>query len=172
MVTGGAINGDGLLRVQVTAVGAETVIARIIRLVEEAQGGKAPIQQLVDKVAAVFVPVVLVIALATLVIGGLLTDDWPGALINAVAVLVMSWVWPPRRPSWRAPASAPAMASSSRMPMRSKRPSVFPWWCSTRPGPSPRVRVRYLIQVQASSGSQPSYSCVTPMTRIMSSSYM
>lgn len=89
-VTGGSINGDGLLRVQVTAVGAETVLARIIRLVEEAQGAKAPIQQMVDKVAAVFVPVVLVIALATLVGGGLLTGDWPGAIINAVAVLVIA----------------------------------------------------------------------------------
>ena len=89
-VTGGSVNGDGLLRVKVTAIGAETVLARIIRLVEEVQGAKAPIQQLVDKVAAVFVPVVLVIAFATLMIGGLLTGDWPDALIKAVAVLVIA----------------------------------------------------------------------------------
>lgn len=89
-VTGGAINGDGLLRVCVTAIGAETVLARIIRLVEEAQGAKAPIQQLVDKVAARFVPAVLVIALGTLVIGGLFGSDWTQALINAVTVLVIA----------------------------------------------------------------------------------
>ena len=90
MVTGGAINGDGRLRVCVTAVGAETVLARIVRLVEEAQGAKAPIQKQVDKVAAVFVPVVLVIAAATLIFGGLLTGDWSSSLINAVTVLVIS----------------------------------------------------------------------------------
>lgn len=90
LVTGGAINGDGLLHVRVTAVGAETVLARIIRLVEEAQGAKAPIQKLVDKVAAVFVPIVLVIALFTLIIGGMLTGDWSMALINAVTVLVIA----------------------------------------------------------------------------------
>ncbi|HCI13054.1 MAG: copper-translocating P-type ATPase [Gallionellales bacterium GWA2_60_142] len=90
LVTGGAINGDGQLRVCVTAVGAETVLARIIRLVEDAQGAKAPIQKQVDKVAAVFVPVVLVIATATLVVGGLLTGDWSSSLINAVTVLVIS----------------------------------------------------------------------------------
>lgn len=90
LVTGGAINGDGQLRVCVTAVGAETVLARIIRLVEDAQGAKAPIQKQVDKMAAVFVPVVLVIATATLVVGGLLTGDWSSSLINAVTVLVIS----------------------------------------------------------------------------------
>src|SRR5471030_2318386 len=64
-VTGGAINGDGLLLVRATAVGAEATLARIIRLVEDAQAAKAPIQQLVDRVSAVFVPVVLVLALLT-----------------------------------------------------------------------------------------------------------
>ena len=65
-VTGGAVNGDGLLLVETRAVGAETTLARIIRMVENAQAAKAPIQRLVDKVSAVFVPVVLVIALVTL----------------------------------------------------------------------------------------------------------
>ena len=60
-VTGGSINVDGLLRVRVTAVGAETMLARTIRLVESAQASKAPIQRLVDRVSAVFVPIVLVI---------------------------------------------------------------------------------------------------------------
>lgn len=89
-VTGGGINGDGLLHVRVTATGTKTVLAHIIRLVEEAQGAKAPIQKLVDKVASVFVPVVLVIALFTLLIGGMLTGDWTMALINAVTVLVIA----------------------------------------------------------------------------------
>jgi Cu+-exporting ATPase len=65
-LTGGSINGEGRVVMQVTAVGSETVLSRIIRLVEDAQAAKAPIQRLVDQVAAVFVPVVLVMALATL----------------------------------------------------------------------------------------------------------
>jgi Cu+-exporting ATPase len=89
-VTGGAINGEGRLVVKTTALGAETVLARIIRLVEDAQAGKAPIQKLVDKVSQVFVPVVLLIALVTL-IGWLLADAaLETALINAVAVLVIA----------------------------------------------------------------------------------
>ncbi len=66
-VTSGVINGDGLLRIETTAIGAETTLARIIRLVENAQMAKAPIQRVVDQVSAVFVPVVLDIALLTLV---------------------------------------------------------------------------------------------------------
>lgn len=89
-LTGGSINGDGRIVMAVTAVGAETVLAHIIRLVEDAQAAKAPLQRLVDKVSAVFVPVVLAIALATL-LGWL----WAGAgleaaLIHAVAVLVIA----------------------------------------------------------------------------------
>ncbi|MDP4075578.1 cation-translocating P-type ATPase [Acidovorax sp. A1169] len=89
-LTGGSINGDGRIVMAVTAVGAETVLSHIIRLVEDAQAAKAPLQRLVDKVSAVFVPVVLAIALATL-LGWL----WAGAgmeaaLIHAVAVLVIA----------------------------------------------------------------------------------
>ena len=69
-VTGGAMNGEGALYVKTTAVGAETVLARIVRLVESAQAKKAPIQRLVDKVSAVFVPIVMVIAALTLVVWG------------------------------------------------------------------------------------------------------
>ena len=65
-ITGGAINGEGVLLVAVTAVGAESTLARIVRLVETAQEKKAPIQHLVDRVSAVFVPVVCVAALCTL----------------------------------------------------------------------------------------------------------
>ena len=88
-LTGGSINGEGRVVLQVSAVGAETVLAQIIRLVEDAQAAKAPIQRLVDKVANVFVPVVLLIALATL-LGWL----WAGvggevAQIRAVAGLVV-----------------------------------------------------------------------------------
>jgi Cu+-exporting ATPase len=89
-VTGGAINGEGLLLVRVTAVGAESTLARIIRLVEDAQAAKAPVQHLVDRVSAIFVPVVLVLALGTLAGWWLATGDGERALINAVAVLVIA----------------------------------------------------------------------------------
>ncbi len=89
-LTGGSINGEGRVVLAVTAVGQETVLSQIIRLVEDAQAAKAPIQRLVDQVSAVFVPVVLAIGLATL-LGWL----WAGAgieaaLIHAVAVLVIA----------------------------------------------------------------------------------
>ena len=89
-VTGGAINGEGMLLVRVTAVGAESTLARIIRLVEDAQAAKAPVQHLVDRVSAVFVPVVLVLALLTLVGWWLVSGDGETAIINAVAVLVIA----------------------------------------------------------------------------------
>ncbi|GAA4331126.1 copper-translocating P-type ATPase CopA1 [Variovorax defluvii] len=89
-VTGGSVNGQGLLLVQTTAVGAETTLARIVRLVESAQAKKAPIQRLVDRVSSVFVPVVIVIALATLLGWGLGAGDWERAILNAVAVLVIA----------------------------------------------------------------------------------
>jgi Cu+-exporting ATPase len=89
-VTGGAVNGEGLVVVQTTAVGAESALARIIRMVEDAQAKKAPIQQLVDRVSAVFVPVVIVLALATLLGWGFATGDWSQAILNAVAVLVIA----------------------------------------------------------------------------------
>jgi Cu+-exporting ATPase len=89
-VTGGAINGEGRLLVRTQALGAETVLARIIRLVEDAQAAKAPIQKLVDKVSQVFVPTVLLIALATLIGWWLYGAPMETALINAVAVLVIA----------------------------------------------------------------------------------
>jgi Cu+-exporting ATPase len=90
LVVGGSINGDGLIQVQVTALGAETVLARIIRMVEDAQAVKAPIQRLVDKVSAYFVPSVLVIALLTIALTGLVTGNWEVAIIHGVAVLVIA----------------------------------------------------------------------------------
>lgn len=89
-VTGGAINGEGLLLITTSAVGAESTLSRIIRLVENAQATKAPIQRLVDRISAVFVPVVLVVAAITLLIGWWLTGEVAGPLINAVAVLVIA----------------------------------------------------------------------------------
>ncbi len=89
-LTGGSINGEGRVLMRVSAVGAETVLAAIIRLVEDAQAAKAPIQRLVDQVSAVFVPVVLGIALMTLI--GWMASGAPfeAAMIPAVAVLVIA----------------------------------------------------------------------------------
>ena len=89
-VTGGSINVDGRLVVETTAVGTETTLARIVRLVEGAQASKAPIQRLVDRVSAVFVPVVLGIALLTFVTWWAATGDPTQALLNAVAVMVIA----------------------------------------------------------------------------------
>ena len=89
-VTGGSINGEGRIVVQATAVGSESVLARIIRLVEDAQAAKAPIQRLVDQVSAVFVPVVMAIAALTLAGWLVAGAGVETALIHAVAVLVIA----------------------------------------------------------------------------------
>ncbi len=89
-LTGGSINGDGRVLMRVTAVGHETVLSQIIRLVEDAQAAKAPIQRLVDKVAEVFVPVVLLLALITLTVWMFMGASFETALIHAVAVLVIA----------------------------------------------------------------------------------
>jgi len=89
-VTAGSINGEGALSVRTTAIGAETTLARIIRLVESAQAEKAPIQRLVDRVSAVFVPAILVIAGVTLVGWLFAGASAETAILNAVAVLVIA----------------------------------------------------------------------------------
>ena len=90
-VTGGAINGEGRLLVRTTTVGAASMLSQIMQLVESAQAKKAPIQQTVDKVAAVFVPAVFAAAALTLLGWGLLgADGWAVALIHAVSVLVIA----------------------------------------------------------------------------------
>jgi Cu+-exporting ATPase len=89
-VTGGAVNGEGLLLLRATTLGPESVLSRIVRLVQTAQGRKAPIQHLVDRVSAIFVPVVLAVALAALLGWGLGTGHWHAAVLNAVAVLVIA----------------------------------------------------------------------------------
>lgn len=89
-VIGGTVNLDGRLVVETLAVGTETTLAKVIRLVETAQASKAPVQKLVDRVSAVFVPVVLAIAAVTLA-GWLVFDgNWEKALVNAVSVLVIA----------------------------------------------------------------------------------
>jgi len=90
VLTGGSINGEGLLMLRVSAVGHETVLSRIIRLVEDAQAAKAPIQRLVDRVAEVFVPLVIAIALITAMVWLLQGAAYEHALIHAVAVLVIA----------------------------------------------------------------------------------
>lgn len=89
-VSGGSVNGSGMLLVRTTAVGAETMLSRIIRLVETAQAGRAPIQRLVDRISEVFVPVVLGIAFLTILSWGFFTGNWEQALIHGVAVLVIA----------------------------------------------------------------------------------
>ena len=89
-VVGGTINTFGLLAVRATRVGEETALAQIARLVAQAQTGKAPVQRLVDRVSAVFVPVVIGIALATLAGWLVLTGDATDAFTAAVAVLIIA----------------------------------------------------------------------------------
>jgi Cu+-exporting ATPase len=89
-LTGGAINGEGRVVMRVDAVGSETVLAHIIRLVEDAQAAKAPIQRLVDRVSNVFVPIVLVLALAALLGWLAVGASLAQAVIAAVAVLVIA----------------------------------------------------------------------------------
>ncbi|WP_434622386.1 heavy metal translocating P-type ATPase [Azospirillum sp. B2RO_4] len=89
-VTGGSINGDGLLVVETTAVGTETMLAQIVRMVEGAQASKAPIQRLVDRVSAVFVPAVLAVAALTLIGWWIVGGDLEAAIVTAVSVLVIA----------------------------------------------------------------------------------
>jgi len=90
LVTGGAVNGEGLLIIETTAIGQDTTLSRIIHLVEEAQAGKAPVQRLVDQISRIFVPTIIVIAAFTF--GGWMMAGvgFEGALINAVTVLVIA----------------------------------------------------------------------------------
>lgn len=90
-VIGATINKEGLIKFEATKVGRNTTLAQIVRMVQEAQGSKAPIQKLTDRISAYFVPAVIGIALLTFV-GWLVIAhaDWSGAMINAVAVLVIA----------------------------------------------------------------------------------
>lgn len=90
IVTGGTVNGEGLLKFKATRVGRDTALAQIIRLVQDAQGSKAPIQALADRVAAVFVPAVISIALITFGIWWGITGEFVPSMIRMVAVLVIA----------------------------------------------------------------------------------
>ncbi|MHC5037258.1 MAG: heavy metal translocating P-type ATPase [Planctomycetota bacterium] len=89
-VFGATVNGHGLLTVRATGVGASTTLARIIRLVRDAQGSKPPIQRIADRVAAVFVPAILGLALLTFVLWWALGHEFTPAMLRMVAVLVIA----------------------------------------------------------------------------------
>ncbi|WP_405853660.1 heavy metal translocating P-type ATPase [Streptomyces sp. NBC_00090] len=89
-VTGGCVNVSGRLVVRATQVGSDTRLARMAKLVEDAQNGKAEVQRLADRISAVFVPAVLLLALGTLVTWLLLTDDPTASFTAAVAVLIIA----------------------------------------------------------------------------------
>ena len=84
------VNGDGVLHCRASGVGADTLLAGIVRLVEQAQGGKPAVQRLADRIAAVFVPTVVAIALATFGLWWWLGGELAPALVNGVAVLVIA----------------------------------------------------------------------------------
>lgn len=89
-VFGGTVNTTGSIQFAATQVGSMTVLSRIIRMVEDAQGEKAPIQQIADKISKIFVPTVLGIALITLLATGFVTQDWQQAIVHSVSVLVIA----------------------------------------------------------------------------------
>ena len=90
VVIGATVNSDGRLVVEATRVGADTQLAQMARLVEDAQSGKAPVQRLADRVSAVFVPIVIVLAIATLVVWILATGDVERSFGASVAVLIIA----------------------------------------------------------------------------------
>ncbi|CQD24475.1 metal cation transporter p-type ATPase [Mycobacterium lentiflavum] len=89
-VAGATVNVDGVLTVRATAVGADTALAHIVRLVEQAQGGKAPVQRLADRVSAVFVPAVVAVAVATFAGWTVLAGNPVAGMTAAVAVLIIA----------------------------------------------------------------------------------
>lgn len=89
-VAGGTVNGFGLLKIQAVRVGRDTALSRIVRMVQEAQGSKAPVQALADRIAAVFVPAIIVLAALTGIVWFVATTDIVAAMIRTVAVLVIA----------------------------------------------------------------------------------
>ncbi|MCZ7671084.1 MAG: HAD-IC family P-type ATPase [Chloroflexi bacterium] len=124
-VIGATLNKQGLLKFEATKVGKETALAQIIKMVEQAQGSKAPIQRVVDQVSAYFVPFVIIVAFVTFGIWYLVTGDFVEALVRLTAFssspVPAPWAWPPPPPSWSAWAKAPNTASSSKTALPWKR---------------------------------------------------
>lgn len=89
-VFGGTLNTTGSIQLLATQVGSMTVLSRIIRMVEDAQGEKAPIQQIADRISGIFVPTVLVIAAITFVVTGFALGNWETAIVHSVSVLVIA----------------------------------------------------------------------------------
>ena len=89
-VAGATVNRQGLLTIRATAVGADTALAQIVRLVEEAQNGKAPVQRLADRVSSIFVPAVVAVAVLTFIVWSVFADNPTEGLIAAVAVLIVA----------------------------------------------------------------------------------
>ena len=138
-VTGATVNTSGALTVRATRIGAETALAQIVRLVEDAQASKGHIQRLADRVAGVFVPVVIAIALATFAAWTLLAGDPQAGLVAAVAVLIIAC---PCALGLATPTAimvgtgrGPSSACSSRASRSWSRPAASPPWSSTRPAP-------------------------------------
>ncbi len=87
---GGSIISDGTVKAQVTAVGSDTVLSGILNMVKQAQGEKPPVQKMADKISAIFIPVVLVIAIITLAVNWIILKDFSPALMRSIAVLVIA----------------------------------------------------------------------------------
>jgi P-type E1-E2 ATPase len=141
-VAGATINRQDLLTVRATAVGSDTALAHIVRVVQEAELTKAPVQRLADRIAGVFVPSVMAIALLTLLGWWLLGSDAAGGLVAAIAVpsspAHAPSAWPPQPPSWSGPVEVPALVFSSRGARCSSDPSRSTPSSLTRPGLSPK----------------------------------
>jgi P-type Cu+ transporter len=145
-VWGATLNQRGFLVFRATRVGQDMVLSQIIKLVEEAQSSKAPIERLADRVAGIFVPVVMGLAGLTF-LGWLLFGPAPAltrALVHLVAVLIIAcpcaWGWPPPPRSWWAPAGARNWAFCSGAANPWSGPIASPRWSLTKPAPSPGAR--------------------------------
>jgi Cu+-exporting ATPase len=90
LVSGGSLNSDGVLDIEIIGTAGESLLSRMITLIERAQEKKAPIQRLADRISAVFVPIVLVLAALTLLFWGLIAHQWEAALMHSVGVLVIA----------------------------------------------------------------------------------
>ena len=139
------LNGSGVLHCSATGVGSETLLAGIVRMVEAAQGSKAPVQRLADKVSAIFVPVVVSIAALTLVLWWWIGGEFTPAMVNAVAVLVIACpcalgLATPTAIMVGTGQGASKRASWSETPRRSSVRRESRCWRSTRPAHSTEGR--------------------------------